>query len=206
MTLQSDHKALIFVGAIAVLGAGVRVVRAASASSSAKAQPALEHQMQAADSSKRAVGGKRRPKKAAIDTGRIAAIAAAPSAVTARVNGRLDLDIATAAQVDSLPGVSTAMAKRIVADRMQHGPFLSLARLRRVSGVGPKLIQELDTLVSFSGTIVPPNPADTVVRTKRGRTKSAPMRPAALRTPAPPRAPSLRAGADSYSPARVRAG
>src|ERR1043166_8727057 len=130
MTLQSDHKALIFVGAIAVLGAGVRVVRAASASSSAKAQPALEHQMQAADSSKRAVGGKRRPKKAAIDTGRIAAIDPAPPAVTARGNGRLDLDIATAAQVDSLPGVSTAMAKRIVADRVQHGPFLSLARLR----------------------------------------------------------------------------
>ena len=49
MTLRSDQKALLFLGAVAVLGAGVRVVRA-SGRNDVGAQPALERQAQAADS------------------------------------------------------------------------------------------------------------------------------------------------------------
>src|SRR3954468_8667994 len=54
MALRSDQKALMFIGAVAVLGAGVRVVRAASGRSASGSQPALEHQQQAADSAARA--------------------------------------------------------------------------------------------------------------------------------------------------------
>ncbi len=51
MSLRPDHKALIFLGAVAVLGAGVRVSRAASRSvSSPSTQPALDRQMASADS------------------------------------------------------------------------------------------------------------------------------------------------------------
>src|SRR5690349_16326451 len=51
MSLRPDHKALVFVGAVAVLGAGVRVVRAASGSTATPgAQPALDRQMASADS------------------------------------------------------------------------------------------------------------------------------------------------------------
>lgn len=166
MTLQSDHKALIFLGAIAVLGAGVRLTRATNGSASA-AQPALEHQMQASDSAKRAVGGKRRAKSsAAQQPGRVAGIAAPNTSgggQRAHVGTRLDVDVASASQLDSLPGMSPTLAKRIVTDRWQHGPYTNLAKLSRVSGVGARLIQQLDTLVMFSGTITSPNPGDTII-------------------------------------------
>src|SRR5690242_14144363 len=51
MSLRADHKALVFVGAVAVLGAGVRVFKAASGSAvTPSTQAALEHQMASADS------------------------------------------------------------------------------------------------------------------------------------------------------------
>ena len=87
-------------------------------------------------------------------------------------HGKLDLDVATAAQLDSLPGVTPTIARRIIADRMARGPFLSKDGLRRVSGVGPGLVEKLDTLVTFSGTFISSTPADTVIasrRKKRGK-------------------------------------
>ena len=84
------------------------------------------------------------------------------------VNGRLDLDVATAAQIDSLPGVTPLMAKRIVLDRMRRGPFLNLDGLKRVTGAGPRFVEQIDSLVTFSGTIHWAEPSDTVIP-KRGK-------------------------------------
>ena len=167
MSIRSDHKALLFVGAIAVLGAGVRVARAFGGPDGHAQQPALERQMQSADSARKA-GGKRRAKKSSRpEQGKVAGIgsptAVASSDQRAHVGNRLDLDVATATQIDSLPGMSASISKRIVADRMAHGPFASLARLTRVKGVTTKLLQKLDTLVVFSGTIVPPQASDSVI-------------------------------------------
>jgi Helix-hairpin-helix motif len=79
------------------------------------------------------------------------------------INGRLDLDVATAAQIDSLPGITPTIAKRIAADRMKRGPFLSIDGLRRVSGIGPTLAKRLDTLVTFSGAFVQGSPQDSMI-------------------------------------------
>lgn len=84
------------------------------------------------------------------------------------VNGKLDLDVATAAQIDSLPGVTPMMAKRIALDRMRRGPFLSLDGLKRVAGAGPRFIQQIDSVVTFSGTFRWAEPSDTVIP-KRGK-------------------------------------
>jgi DNA uptake protein ComE-like DNA-binding protein len=183
MSIPNDHKALVFIGAIAVLGAGVRVVRAAERTSP-NAQPALEHQMQAADSaakSGRPHAGSRskrstksdaksdtksdttHARRAAVKPPADTSVPKSPAERQGWINGRLDLDVATAAQIDSLPGVTPTMAKRIVADRMQRGPFLNITRLRRVAGVGPILVDKLDSLVTFSGTVVFPKPSDTVI-------------------------------------------
>ncbi|HWH51037.1 MAG TPA: hypothetical protein VN651_05805, partial [Gemmatimonadaceae bacterium] len=142
MTIQPEHRALIFVAAIAVLGAGVRVARAVNHRPPTNEQPALEHQMQAADSAAKAAqrrGGadSRRspsPHRSAPGSSQDTA-----SAVRARrsnasrgssghgtrdsaaanggaaldragyVGGKLDLDVATAAQIDSLPGITPAI-------------------------------------------------------------------------------------------------
>ncbi|MEO7084825.1 MAG: helix-hairpin-helix domain-containing protein [Gemmatimonadaceae bacterium] len=79
------------------------------------------------------------------------------------IGGKLDLDVATAAQMDSLPGVTPTMAKRIAADRMRNGPFLNAERLRRVTGVGDKFLREIDTLVIFSGTLKAASGSDSLI-------------------------------------------
>jgi len=51
-------------------------------------------------------------------------------------DGRLDLNSATAADLEELPGVGPVLAGRIVAHRDQHGPFAETSQLRDVSGIG----------------------------------------------------------------------
>ncbi|HYD00399.1 MAG TPA: helix-hairpin-helix domain-containing protein [Phycisphaerales bacterium] len=55
----------------------------------------------------------------------------------------LDINTATAAQLEHLPGIGPAIASRIVADRAKHGPYLTVEQLDRVDGIGPKTIQKL---------------------------------------------------------------
>jgi competence protein ComEA len=64
---------------------------------------------------------------------------------------RVDLDSADVSEITRLPRVGPALAQRIVAWRNQHGPFGSLSRLDSVSGVGPKLLDEIAPFASFSG-------------------------------------------------------
>jgi hypothetical protein len=217
MSLRPDHKALVFLGAVAVLGAGVRVSRAASRSvSSPSTQPALDRQMASADSAAKAgrsgtglkrlsaQGGRRstgRPRQWSSDStsepqdsgqGKPSRKRAGePRTGPGYINGKLDLDVATAAQIDSLPGVPPIIAQRIAADRMRRGPFLSLDGLRRVSGVGPTLAKHLDSLVTFSGVYTQGASQDSTIRKRvRKPSRGGAMRPAALRTRAPPPAPS----------------
>ena len=68
----------------------------------------------------------------------------AQSQPTARVN----LNTATQAELDALPGVSPALAKHIIAARQQH-PITSLDDLDRIPGVGPKLLKRLETQVTW---------------------------------------------------------
>jgi competence ComEA-like helix-hairpin-helix protein len=63
---------------------------------------------------------------------------------------RIDVDRASAAELDRLPGVGTGLARRIVADREKHGPFGGLPGLDRVPGVGPALLRDLEEAVRFS--------------------------------------------------------
>jgi DNA uptake protein ComE-like DNA-binding protein len=199
MSLQPDQKALIFIGAIAVLGAGVRVVRAATGGNTVAPQPALDHQMAAADSARTQQGRGRGGAKGK-GRGRGRSQSGAPD--RHQPKGKLDVDVATAAQLDSLPGVTPTIARRIVADRMMRGPFMSKDGLRRVSGVGPGLIRQIDSLVTFSGTFAPSSPADTVIAPRKKSFPRKSMPPVALRRSEPRRAPSHLAVVDNCSPVR----
>lgn len=49
----------------------------------------------------------------------------------------LELNRATAEELDALPGIGAALAARIVADRAERGPYPSVEALARVPGIGP---------------------------------------------------------------------
>ncbi len=73
--------------------------------------------------------------------------AGAPASGQDTVAGRLDLNSADVMALDTLPGVGPSTAAKIIADRESNGPFASVDDLQRVSGIGPKRIEELRALV-----------------------------------------------------------
>jgi competence protein ComEA len=74
--------------------------------------------------------------------------AAPPSAAgpAAGPGAPLDLNTATAGELDRLPGIGPAKAQAIVAYRDSHGPFRSGADLAGVPGIGPALAARLQNL------------------------------------------------------------
>lgn len=68
----------------------------------------------------------------------------------------LDLDTATEPQIESLPRIGPALARRIVANRDSFGAFRTLESLHRVKGMGPATLARLGPLVSFSGRAAVP--------------------------------------------------
>lgn len=63
-------------------------------------------------------------------------------------SGPIDLNTATAQELDTLPGVGPATAAAIVDDRERHGPFASVADLERVPGIGPAKLAAVADLVT----------------------------------------------------------
>ncbi|MEV8372809.1 ComEA family DNA-binding protein [Kribbella sp. NPDC056861] len=55
----------------------------------------------------------------------------------------IDLNTATLAQLDGLPGVGPVLAQRILDWRNEHGRFTSTDELQEVPGVGPKKFESL---------------------------------------------------------------
>lgn len=62
--------------------------------------------------------------------------------------GPLDLNDATADQLDGLPGVGPATAAAIVAHRETNGPFVSVEALLDVRGIGPAKLDAIRTLIT----------------------------------------------------------
>jgi competence ComEA-like helix-hairpin-helix protein len=60
-----------------------------------------------------------------------------------RRDDRLDLNTASAAELERLPGIGPVGAGRIVAERERNGPFRSPGDLVRVAGFGPSRVRAL---------------------------------------------------------------
>ena len=67
-------------------------------------------------------------------------------AATAPVN----LNTATAAQLESLPGIGPAMAQRIVEYRQQSGGFKKIEELMNVRGIGEASFLKLKALITVT--------------------------------------------------------
>jgi competence ComEA-like helix-hairpin-helix protein len=136
MPTPGEKKALLFLSAVFLTGATVRATGALKGhdNSTSESKAAIKRQIAAVDSVRKKGKGRRKtkPKDSVI----------APAII--------DMDIATAAQIETLRGIGPGLAKRIVADRDSLGPFGSLDELQRVKGVGPKLAAKIDSSVTFS--------------------------------------------------------
>lgn len=62
--------------------------------------------------------------------------------------GPINLNTATAAELEALPGIGPGLAARIVEDRTKNGRFRSVKDLDRVRGIGPKLLEKVGPFVS----------------------------------------------------------
>lgn len=75
----------------------------------------------------------------------------------------VDLNRATVAELELLPGVGKVLAQRIADHRTEHGGFHDVAELRTIQGIGPVLFETLQGQVSV-GTYgeASPNPPPVV--------------------------------------------
>jgi competence protein ComEA len=64
------------------------------------------------------------------------------------VGAPVNLNSATAEQLDTLPGIGPATAAAIISDRDAHGPFRSVNDLGRVRGIGDAKLDQLRDLVT----------------------------------------------------------
>ena len=58
-------------------------------------------------------------------------------------NGRININIADAAELQQLPGIGEVKARRILEDRRENGRFSSPDDLTRVKGIGEKTLEKI---------------------------------------------------------------
>ena len=170
MPTPGERKALLFLGTVVVLGAGARGVAAlhSQAPVDAAARRALDAQIEAVDSVRHRGWAK---KKSNGKRGVIHLVE--PSAPAEPViPAIIDLDIAPAAEIETLRGVGPGLAARIVADRDSLGPFGSTDELQRVRGIGARLAAKIAPQVTFSLLPRHPRTSDGTSAPPRGRRKS----------------------------------
>ena len=169
MPTPAERSALLFVAAVAALGLGVRGCRAVRPAGAPRVEDraALAQQLAAVDSA--IAAGGRRPARAPRGSSPPGSArppaslappappraAPKPPGIAPAPAEPVDPDVASAPELDRLPGIGPSLAARIVADRDSLGPFGSLDGLQRVRGIGPALAAKLAPHVVFSGRSPP---------------------------------------------------
>ena len=62
-------------------------------------------------------------------------------------NGRIDVNHATASELEALPGVGPKLAQAIIEDRTTNGPFRTPEDLLRVKGIGPAKLEKMKEMI-----------------------------------------------------------
>ncbi len=93
------------------------------------------------------------------------------SSGSALAGAAVDLNRASQAELESLPGIGPAKAEAILSYRRQHGPFRRIEDLQRVSGFGPATVNRLrsELRVGPPRAPVPQTPVSRPVVAKPGQ-------------------------------------
>ena len=62
---------------------------------------------------------------------------------------KININTASAAKLESLPGIGPSLAKKIVEFREAHGPFVTIEDLLNVSGIGQAKLEGIRDLITI---------------------------------------------------------
>jgi competence protein ComEA len=60
----------------------------------------------------------------------------------------ININTASSAELDTLPGIGPTTAQKIIDYRTQNGPFISIEDIINVSGIGPGTYEKLKDLIT----------------------------------------------------------
>jgi competence ComEA-like helix-hairpin-helix protein len=172
MPTAAERNALYFLAAVALVGGGARAVgsarfirsvganeRLVAPDTGRYAARALTAQIAAVDSARAerqnrpvrvATARGSRPARKRLDSSSGGREPTIPERIVPpRPSLSVDVNRATLAELERLPRVGPALARRIIAWREQHGPFRSTEDLRHVRGIGPATAALLAPVVTF---------------------------------------------------------
>lgn len=64
----------------------------------------------------------------------------------------ININTASEAELDKLPGIGAVKAKAIVEERKKNGPFKSIEDIKRVKGIGDATLEKLKSEITVTGT------------------------------------------------------
>lgn len=73
----------------------------------------------------------------------VTSVATAPSSTEL-----ININTASASELDTLPGIGPTTAQKIIDYRQQNGPFVSTADIINVSGIGPGTYEKIKNLIT----------------------------------------------------------
>lgn len=73
-----------------------------------------------------------------------------PAASEVAADEKIDLNQATAAELETLPHIGPTLAQRIIDYRAEHGPFPTTEALMAVSGIGPNTYDQIAPLITVT--------------------------------------------------------
>lgn len=136
---RHEATAIIVLSGLLLLGLMVQQTQAPETPADPSAYAEMEARFKARTA---ALPGANRP--AAYGASTTSSVTEASSAV----EGHINLNTASAADLQRLPGIGPALSGRIIAYRQAHGAFAHVDDITRVRGIGPKTLARLKPLLT----------------------------------------------------------
>jgi competence protein ComEA len=64
---------------------------------------------------------------------------------------RININMASQAELESLPGIGEITARAIIAYRTAHGSFATIEEIQEVDGIGPSTFEQIQDLITVNG-------------------------------------------------------
>jgi competence protein ComEA len=64
-------------------------------------------------------------------------------------DGLININTASAKELEALPNIGPARAQKIIEYRETHGPFTSIEEITKVNTIGPKIFESIKDLITY---------------------------------------------------------